>query len=306
MKQISIVVPCYNEEETVNIFYNEIKKHYVDKYEFILIFVDDGSTDKTLELITKLHKEDKNVKYISFSRNFGKEAAMLAGLEFAYKMEVDATVIMDVDLQDPPQLIKEMVEYYEQGYKHVFAKHRSRKDEPRIRTFFAMSFYKVYAFLTKDKHVVRGARDYSLLDRDVIKAFIDVNDYTRFTKGIFSWVGFEKKCIEFDYVKRSAGKTKWSFMGLFKYAITGINQFSHFYKILPHFTATLIGIMIVFDLFNINFNNQMELQIFGVEVVLFLITLILTTLMNLNYDIRDHGLNRPKYIVEQSNIEIKS
>lgn len=302
MKRISIIVPVYNEEETIEIYYNEIQKYLNKKYEFDILFINDGSTDQTQNIVDNIIKTDDHIKYVKFSRNFGKEAAMLAGLEFSYNHKYDATIIMDVDLQDPPELINEMIEYYEQGYKHVYAKHRSRKNEPFLRTFFANSFYRLYARLTKDKFIVRGARDYSLLDRDVVKAFIDVNDYTRFTKGIFSWVGFEKKCIEFDYVKRSAGKTKWNFVSLFKYALRGINQFSHFYKILPHLACLLFTVIIISDLLILDLSNMMNLKIIALEFMMLVVTLILTMVINLNYDIRDHGLNRPKYIVEHSNL----
>ncbi len=304
MKRVSIIVPVYNEEETIEIYYNEVWKHLPKNYEFNVVFVNDGSQDNTQSILEDLSKKDDRIKYIKFSRNFGKEAAMLAGLEFSYDCLYDATVIMDVDLQDPPELIADMIKYYEEGYKHIYAKHASRKDEPWLRTFFAMRFYKIYAWLTNDKHVVRGARDFSLMDRDVLKAFIDVNDYTRFTKGIFSWVGFEKKCIEFDYIERSAGTTKWNFFSLFKYAMRGINQFSHFYKIIPRIAVVLFSLLIIADLFILDLTSIADLKILSIEIMLLIMTVILTHLMNLNYDIRDHGLNRPKYIVENTNIEV--
>jgi len=306
MKKISIVVPCYNEQETIMIFYHTIQKYLIKDYAFTLLFIDDGSTDDTYKILSKLSQTDDHVKYLRFSRNFGKESAMLAGLEYSYKADFDATIIMDVDLQDPPELIIDMLNYYEQGYKHIYAKHRSRKDEPKIRTFFAMQFYKVYAYITKDKHIVRGARDFSLLDRDVVKAFIDVNDYTRFTKGIFSWVGFEKKCIEFDYVKRSAGKTKWSFVQLFKYAMRGINQFSHFYKFVPNFVILFISIVIISDFFTLDLTNIVELKILIMEFIMLLLVFVLKAQLNLTYDIRDHGLKRPKYIIEETNMGIEN
>ena len=306
MKKISVIVPVFNEEETIEIYYNEIYKHLPEQYDWTLLFVNDGSSDKTQQILNDLSSKDDKVKFVKFSRNFGKEGAMLAGLEYSYLHEYDAVIIMDVDLQDPPELIRDMVTYYEQGYKHIYAKHRSRANEPFLRRFFAMNFYRVYARLTGDAHVVRGARDYSLLDRDVVKAFIDVNDYTRFTKGIFSWVGFDKKCIEFDYVKRSAGKTKWSFWGLLKYAMRGINQFSHFYKILPTLLVVLFAGVMVFDVFYLDLTNPVHLKLFMIEAMLLLMTLVIRTHISLSYDIRDHGLHRPKYIVEETNMRVQN
>lgn len=302
MKEITVIVPCYNEEEVLHIFYPEILKYLDSNYSFTLLFVDDGSKDRTLDIIMELARSDERVKYISLSRNFGKEAAMYAGLDAAYKLNADACIIIDADLQDPPSLIPEMLSAYEQGYKHIFAKHRSRKGEPKLKTFFAKLFYKVYAFLTGDKNLSQGARDFCLMDRSVIKAFLSVKDHKRFTKGISSWVGFKKKSIEFDYVPRAAGKTKWSFIKLLKYAFLGIRQFSHIYIIIPSIAIIIVFIITIIDII-LAVTNGFVWQTLKIDIYALLILLSIRYLMLLLYDVRDHNLKRPLYITDQTNIE---
>lgn len=304
MKRITIVVPCYNEEETINHFYDEINQYLSKSYQFNLLFVDDGSKDSTLETINKLTKKDNSVKYISFSRNFGKEAAILAGMNAAIDLDSDAAILMDVDLQDPPNLVPKMLEYYEEGYKHVYAKHASRKNEPKLRTFFAMRFYSIYSYLTNDKNIVRGARDYSLLDREAIIAFVGIKDISRFSKGIFSWIGFEKKCIEYDYVPRIKGESKWSFIGLIKYAFDGIKQFSYYYKILPNLFILLTSILILFETGNIIINKVYNFDMLIIEMLILFVLITGRILITLTYDVRDQTLNRPMYIIENSNTEM--
>ncbi|HHX00785.1 MAG TPA: glycosyltransferase family 2 protein [Acholeplasmataceae bacterium] len=302
MKRITIIVPCYNEEEVLDFFYEEVTKYLDPKYDFKLLFVNDGSKDKTLEVINNLRKKDDRIKYISFSRNFGKEAAMLAGLQGAKELNSDACIMLDADLQDPPSLIPEMLTLYEAGYKHIYAKHRTRVGEPKLKTFFALLFYKVYAMLTKDKNLSKGARDFCLMDKAVIDAFLSIKDYKRFTKGISSWVGFEKKCLEFDYVPRKAGKTKWSFLKLFKYAWMGIRQFSHVYKIIPKLLIVLAVGLLGFDTIYSILNDTFSYRILIYEVLFVFIFIALDAIMKMLYEIRDQGLNRPIYIIEDSNI----
>ncbi|NLD25900.1 MAG: glycosyltransferase family 2 protein [Acholeplasmataceae bacterium] len=301
MKKISIVVPCYNEEAVVNLFYIEIQKYFDPKYKFQLVFVDDGSKDRTLEIIQSLSENDKRIRYVSFSRNFGKEAAMLAGLEAAKKTNSDAVIMIDADLQDPPSLIPEMLTYYEQGYKHIYTKHKTRKGEPFLKTFFAMLFYKIYALLTGNRNLARGARDFCLLDATVVDAFLAVKDYRRFTKGIFTWVGFEKKCIEFDYQHRAAGKTKWSFRKLFRYALLGIRQFSNLYLVLSGI-FTVFGSLILIVEIVIGFINGFNWLALRIEVLCLIVILSVYFMMRLLYEIREQGLNRPIYITKESNI----
>ncbi len=223
---ISIVVPCFNEQETVTIFYNEVSKvmqkmNFSDSSEFI--FVDDGSSDKTLEIIKALAKKDKKVHYISFSRNFGKEAALYAGLS---KASGKYTAVMDADLQDPPSLLPQMLEAIEkEGYDCAASRRVTRKNEPIIRSFFARAFYRIMGKMS-DVPVVDGARDFRLITEKYKNAVLSLCERNRFTKGIFPWVGFNTKWFAYDNIERVAGKTKWSFWKLFLYSIDGIIGFS--------------------------------------------------------------------------------
>ncbi|MGD9887578.1 MAG: glycosyltransferase family 2 protein [Bacilli bacterium] len=302
MKKISLIIPCYNEEDVLKLTYDEIINHLPSQYSFQFIMVDDGSKDKTLAIMSLLSKQDNRVKYLSFSRNFGKEAALLAGLETAKKTNSDAAIIIDADLQDPHSLIPQMLNYYEQGFKHVYTKHRTRVGESKLKTFFALSFYKVYAFLTKNKTLAKGARDFCLIDRQVIEAMLAVKDYKRFTKGLYNWIGFEKKCLEFDYVPRAKGTTKWNFNSLFEYALLGIGQFSQAYLLVTTFLMIIAFGFVAFDVIqgivnNWNFNS-LRLDIF-----IFLTFVGIHTVLKLLYDIRDQGLNRPIYITKDNNID---
>lgn len=224
-KLLSVVVPCYNEEEVIPIFYKEINKisQKMNKVSFEFIFVNDGSKDKTLEILKKLHQKDKRVRYISFSRNFGKEAAMYAGLE---NSKGDYITLMDADLQDPPALLEEMHKAIEEeGYDCVATRRVTRKGEPPIRSFFARMFYRFINKLSKIE-MVDGARDYRLMKRIVVDAIINMKEYNRYSKGLFSFVGFKTKWLEYENINRAAGETKWSFWKLVIYAIEGIAAFS--------------------------------------------------------------------------------
>lgn len=225
MDKISVVVPCYNEEESLNLFYKEITEVAAEMptAEFEFLFVDDGSVDGTLETIKALHKNDARVRYLSFSRNFGKEAAIYAGLESS---RGDYVVIIDADLQDPPALIKEMYAgITEEGYDCVATRRTTRKGEPLIRSFFARCFYKIMNKISKTE-IVDGARDYRMMKKKMVKAILNVSEYNRFSKGIFGWIGFKTKWLEYENVERVAGKTKWSFWKLFLYSLDGIVAFS--------------------------------------------------------------------------------
>ena len=243
MKKISIVVPCYNEQEVINLFYKEIQKIKKDfsDVKFEIIFVNDGSKDKTLELMRELSKND-DVRYISFSRNFGKEAAMYAGLEASTG---DYVAIMDADLQDPPVLLKEMYEILESGeYDSVATRRVTRKGEPVIRSFFARLYYKIINKISKTE-IVDGARDFRLMTRQMVNAVLEVKEYNRFSKGIFSWVGFRTKWLEYENVERAAGETKWSFWKLFLYSLDSIVAFST----VPLSIASVMGILFCFVAF---------------------------------------------------------
>lgn len=224
-KKISVVVPCYNEEQAIPYFYEEITKisKKMKNLDFEYIFVNDGSKDKTLEILKEYAKKDKKVRYISFSRNFGKEAAMIAGLEYS---KGDYVTIMDADLQDPPALLEEMYRLItEEGYDCVGTRRVTRKGEPPIRSFFARMFYKIINKMSKTE-MVDGARDYRLMTRQVVDAIISMKEYNRYSKGIFSFVGFNTKWLEYENIERVAGETKWSFWKLFVYALEGITAFS--------------------------------------------------------------------------------
>lgn len=237
-KKISVVVPCYNEEQAIPYFYEEIvkiskKMNYLD---FEYIFVDDGSKDNTLDILKKYSKKDKRVRFVSFSRNFGKEAAMYAGLNYA---KGDYVTIMDADLQDPPSMLEEMYRLInEEGYDCVGTRRVTRKGEPPIRSFFARMFYKIINKMSKIE-MVDGARDYRLMTRQVVDAIISLKEYNRYSKGIFSFVGFKTKWLEYENVERVAGETKWSFWKLLIYAIEGIVGFST----VPLIISAIIGIL---------------------------------------------------------------
>lgn len=221
--KISVVVPCYNEQESILLFYEEINKVSEGmEQEFEFIFVNDGSSDHTLECMKELSKKDERVKYVSFSRNFGKEAAIHAGFS---KAEGDYIVMMDADLQDPPCLLPEMLSYMEQGYDSVATRRVTRKGEPPIRSFFARMFYKIINKIS-NVDIVDGARDYRLMTAQMKDAILAMPEYNRFSKGIFGWVGFRTKWLEYENVERVAGETKWNFWKLFLYSIEGIIAFS--------------------------------------------------------------------------------
>jgi len=224
MKKLSVIVPCYNEEEAVPLFYEAFLKETKDMpVAFEFVFVDDGSRDGTVAEFEKLHQRDDRVHYISFSRNFGKESAMYAGLEAA---EGDYVAIMDVDLQDPPALLPEMLEAIEdEGYDCVASRRVTRKGEPPIRSFFARAFYKLINNISKTE-IVDGARDFRLMTRQMVDALLELKEVGRFSKGLFSWVGFKTKWLEYENIERVAGETKWSFWKLMVYSIDGIIAFS--------------------------------------------------------------------------------
>ena len=225
MDKISVAVPCYNEEAALEPFFAAVSAvaEQMPDVEFEFLFIDDGSRDKTLEKIQDLAQRDSRVKYISFSRNFGKEAGIYAGLENA---DGDYVVIMDADLQDPPVLLPEMYRSIkEEGYDCVGSRRVTRKGEPPIRSFFARVFYKLINKMS-DSEIVDGARDFQMMNRQVVDAILSMGEYNRFSKGIFGWIGFKKKWLEYENIERVAGETKWSFWQLLLYAIEGIVAFS--------------------------------------------------------------------------------
>ena len=308
MNKISVIVPCYNEEETILVYYNEVIKYLEKPYDWHIIFVNDGSKDKTLELMRELAKKDERIEYISFSRNFGKEAAMYAGLEAAFKTNCDAAIIMDVDLQDPPSLFNELIKAHEEGYNLVYTKHKNRHGANPFKAFCSLAFYKIYAFITRDKEMAKGARDFCLLDRKVIEAFLQIKDFERFTKGIYHYVGFNKKCIEFEYTERVAGTTKWNFKKLFHYALLGIREFSRFYEYIPKIFSYLTFFLLCYDVisgivcYNM-YNTPFPWDHIRFDIFMLAIFFTLFYICRLIYDVRIQAQHRPIYIEEETNIK---
>ena len=238
MEKISVIVSCFNEEKALPLFYEEMEKQTknFENVEFEYVFVNDGSSDKTLQVMKELRKKDPKVRYVSFSRNFGKEAAMYAGLEASTG---DFVTLMDADLQDPPALLKEMYDAIKtEGYDMVGTRRVTRKGEPPIRSFCARVFYKLINKMSKVQ-MVAGARDYMLMTRQVTNSILELKEYNRYSKGLVSFVGYKVKWLEYENIERVAGETKWSFWKLFKYAIEGITAFST----TPLIFASFLGIL---------------------------------------------------------------
>lgn len=309
-KTIDIVVPCYNEEEMLKMFYDETSKvvNSINGYSFKYIFIDDGSKDKTHQILKELGQAYDNVSYLSFSRNFGKEAGMYAGLSYT---TADYVIVMDADLQHPPALIPTMIKYIEEGYDCCAAMRSNRDGESPVRSFFSKSFYKLSNKIT-DVNMVQGAVDYRIMSRAMVDAVMSMSEKQRFSKGIFTWVGFNTKWIPYENVERLLGKTKWSFRTLFRYAITGITTFS----IAPIRFVTGMGFIIsLFGFLYILF-TIIKTLISGIDVpgyvttlsaVIFLggITLISIGIIgeyvaNIYIEVK----NRPIYILKDTNISL--
>ena len=241
MEMISLIIPCYNEEEALPYLFAALKDvmSELSDYKFELLFVNDGSKDKTLDVLKNMAKEDERVFYLSFSRNFGKEAAMYAGFCNA---KGDYVAVMDADMQDPPSLLKDMIKIIkEEGYDSVATRRFNRKGEPPIRSFFARTFYKIINKLS-DAEIVDGARDFRLMKREMVDAIVAMSEYNRFSKGIFGWIGFKTKWLAYENVERVAGQTKWNFWQLTLYAVDGIVNFSQ----APLYLASWSGIFLTF------------------------------------------------------------
>ena len=242
-KLLTVIVPCYNEEENIKYFYEEFCKNDAYFLEhaimYQLIFVDDGSTDGTVTEIKNLHQKDKRVKLLSFSRNFGKEAAIYAGLQHA---SGNLVAIMDVDLQDPPSLLPQMIDEIFAGADQVVARRTARQGEPRIRSWFAKLFYKILNCFSQTK-VMDGARDYRVMNTRVVEAVLSVTEKNRFSKGIFSWVGFNTKWVEYENVQRKYGQSKWSFWQLWKYAFDGLTAYSTALLSMSSFVGVLFCVL---------------------------------------------------------------
>ncbi|MBQ5446683.1 MAG: glycosyltransferase family 2 protein [Lachnospiraceae bacterium] len=268
MPSVDIIVPCYNEEDGLFVFYDETTKitNNINNYSFRFIFIDDGSKDNTLEKLLELSKLHQDVKYVSFSRNFGKEAGMYAGLQ---NSSADYVIIMDADLQHPPTLIPDMIKGIEEGFDCVAAKRTNRKGEARIRSFFSRQFYKLMNKMTNNIKLVQGAVDYRIMSRKMVDAVLSLSESQRFSKGIFEWVGFKKKWIPYENVERTIGTTKWSFRSLFKYAVDGITAFS----VAPLKMVTGFGFFISLISFIYIIITLVQTFIFGIVVPGYVTTL---------------------------------
>jgi len=307
MPKLSVVVPCYNEEKSIPLFMNRITlvASSIPTVTFEYIFVDDGSSDGTLQVLRSLSKDDEQIRYFSFSRNFGKEAALLAGLEATAG---DYITVMDADLQDPPELLSEMyVAITEEGFDCAAARRVTRKGEPPIRSFFARGFYKLINKIS-DTQMVDGARDFRLMTRQMVDAVLSLKEYNRFSKGIFSWVGFSTKWIEFENVPRAAGSSKWSFWKLFLYSLDGIAAFS----VKPLAISSLFGLFFCFVSFFGVISIVVRRLMFGdpvagwastVTIILFVggIQLFCTGILG-QYLAKSYleGKHRPVFIIKES------
>ena len=312
MKKVDLVVPCFNEEESIPLFYEEIKKVREElNIKVEIIFVDDGSTDKSLAIMKEIAKNDSLVKYISFARNFKKEAAMLAGLDASTG---DYVTVMDVDLQDPPSLLGEMIRLIEEeGYDIVGTRRVTRKGEPPIRSFFARRFYKIINKMS-NVEMVDGARDYRLMTRQVVDNVLKLREYNRYSKGLFAFVGFKTKWLEYENVERVAGETKWSFWKLFKYAIEGIVAFTT----APLTIATTIGFIFCLIAFIMIIVIVVKTLVYGdptagwpsLACIIFLVSgvqllcvgVIGEYLAKMYLEVK----NRPKYIIKEKKINEKN
>lgn len=304
MEKLSIVVPCYNEENVIETFYEklmEITDKISKKYDYEVIFVDDGSKDETFSKMKDLREKNNKIKIISFSRNFGKEAGIHAGLS---NSTGELTVVMDADLQHPPEILLEMIKYIEEGYDTVATRRRNRKGEPIFKSFCARMFYKLINNFMEVK-LEEGAQDFRMMKRNVVDAILSLDEYNRFSKGIFNWVGFKCQYIEIDNVKRVAGKTKWNFSSLWKYAMEGITSFTT----APLKIAIFIGIFVFIVSTIFAFTIVVQTLVMGKDVpgyastivsVLFMGAIQLLCIGILSEYISKMYMeikNRPKYII---------
>ena len=308
MKKVNLIVPCYNEAEALPLFKDELNKEIqtLDQYTFEILLINDGSTDTTLSVMKEICDTDSHYKYISFSRNFGKEAAMYAGF---CNSDGDYAAIMDADMQDPPALLPDMLHCLEtEDYDSVATRRVSRIGEPKIRSFFARNFYKLINKIS-DADVVDGARDFRLMKREMVDGIVAMCEYNRFSKGIFGWIGFKTKWLEYENVNRIAGETKWSFWGLFKYAVDGIINFSE----TPMSLASGLGIFLTIFSFLMVIFIIIRKEIFGDPVAgwpsLACIIIFIAGLQFLCMGIMGKYIaktylevkNRPHYIVSETN-----
>ncbi|MCL9639224.1 glycosyltransferase family 2 protein [Lactococcus lactis] len=308
MKKLSIIVPAYNEEKTLDLFINEVNLETADlPLEKSYFFINDGSKDNTLEILKRLAASHDNVKYISFSRNFGKEAALLAGLQAA---DGDFITVMDADLQDPPEMLNEMYQKILEGYDVVGTRRTSREGEPPIRSFFARMFYRIINKISSIK-MVDGARDFRLMTREVVNSILELPENNRFSKGLFAWVGYNVTYLEYKNRERIAGETSWNFWGLLRYSIDGIINFSE----MPLNIATFVGFFSFLASLLLSIFYLLKTLIYGDPVqgfpTLIVLILLLGGLQLLSLGIIGKYIakifletkKRPNYIIKESNLK---
>lgn len=309
-KSVDIIVPCYNEEDILHLFYKETQKtlECITDYTFRYIFVDDGSKDRTLSILLDLSNQYPNIKYLSFSRNFGKEAGIYAGLLYSTG---DYVILMDADLQHPPSLIPTMIGEIEKGHDCCAAMRTSRTGESKVRSLFSHSFYKISNRLT-DVKLVQGAVDYRIMSRQMVNSVLNLSEVQRFSKGIFTWVGYDTKWIPYENVERPLGKTKWSFWGLFKYAIDGITAFS----VIPLRIVSIVGLAISFFAFLYILIVLVQTLLFGIDVPGYVTTLCAVLFLGgiIEFSVGILGeyighiymesKDRPIFILKETNLEL--
>lgn len=308
MKKISVVVPCYNEADTVGIFYRAVMRQAIllEKYEFEIIFVDDGSADSTLVKLRSLAKEDERVRYISFSRNFGKESAMLAGFKAA---DGDYIITMDADMQDPPDMIPAMLSaVVNEGYECAAARRTTREGESPIRSFFARRFYSLMDRIS-DVQLSQGERDFRVMTRRYLDDVLKLCEHNRFSKGIFAWTGHETKWFAYKNIERTAGTSSWSFKNLFRYGVRGILSFSSFPAVLPAyigFVTGCISVVMAVVLLIITIASSVSPLLWIACLMIFLASLILTA-QGVNGAYISQALAedrcRPQYIVKETDAD---
>ncbi len=269
-KLITILVPAYNEQDVLNMLYERLSKliNSITNYDFEILFINDGSKDDTLNIIKNLRNLDKRVCYLNLSRNYGKEIAMIAGLDYS---KGDAVIIIDADLQDPPELIPEMIKYWEQGYDDIYAKRKSRKGETWLKKFTSKMFYKTLQSVTKIE-IQKDTGDFRLLDRRCVEALKQLRESQRYTKGLFSWIGYNKKEILFERDKRAAGKTKWNYKKLIDLSIDGLTSFTT----APLRWSAIIGLLVSLAGFIYMLVIIMKTIIYGVDVPGYASTMVVT------------------------------
>ena len=310
MKKVTILVPAYNEEESLPILYERVSKlmnSMKEQYEFELLFVNDGSKDKTLEIIKELRQKDGRVSYVNFSRNFGKEIAMLAGFDYA---KGDCVVIMDADLQDPPELIPEMLKYWEEGYDDVYAQRKSRKGETWLKKWTSKMYYKFLQKITRVE-IQKDTGDFRLLDRRCINALRKLRETGRNAKSLFSWIGYNKKAIFYDRDARVAGKTKWNYMKLIDLAIDGITSFTvEPLRVSIWFACPTLLAFLIYLIFVIVYNSANSVALEYSQVIILLLLFffgVLFTLIGIIGEylgrIFNQSKNRPIYLVDEYNDE---